>query len=112
MCAASLIASRPWSVIVTEADLPDGDWRTVLELAHCCGGPAVVVTSRLADERLWSEVLHLGGYDVLVQPFDDDEIARVLTLARQKMPGFPESSQSSHASLTQVAETCLYDSAA
>src|ERR1019366_5350356 len=37
--------------------------------------------SRLADERLWAEVLNLGWYDVLATPFDADEVYRVMSYA-------------------------------
>ena len=39
--------------------------------------PVLIVTSKVADEYLWSEVLNLGGYDVLAQPLDRDEVTRV-----------------------------------
>ena len=39
------------------------------------------MTSRLADDRLWSEALNLGAYDVLAKPYDPDEVLRVLDLA-------------------------------
>ncbi len=42
---------------------------------------AVIVASRLADEHLWVEVLNLGGHDVLLTPFDRNELFRVLFLA-------------------------------
>ena len=41
----------------------------------------MIVTSRLADDRLWAEVLNLGGYDVLAKPFDASEVARVVGTA-------------------------------
>jgi hypothetical protein len=37
----------------------------------------VIVSSRLADERLWAEVLNLGGYDVLGMPFEPEKVLRV-----------------------------------
>jgi DNA-binding response OmpR family regulator len=40
--------------------------------------PKLIVTSRLADERLWSEVLNLGGFDVLAQPFNPREALRCI----------------------------------
>lgn len=43
--------------------------------------PFVIVTSRLADNRLWCEALNLGAYDVLAKPFDEAEVTRVLTAA-------------------------------
>jgi len=43
--------------------------------------PLLVVTSRKADDTLWSEVLNLGGYDVLAQPYERAEVVRILSLA-------------------------------
>jgi len=45
--------------------------------------PQLVVASRTADDRLWAEVLNIGGYDVLAQPFDSDEVSRVIAAARR-----------------------------
>jgi hypothetical protein len=35
------------------------------------------VFSRLADESLWAQVLNLGGFDVLMTPFEAEEVLRV-----------------------------------
>jgi DNA-binding response OmpR family regulator len=43
--------------------------------------PLLIVTSRLADDRLWTEALNLGAYDVIAKPFDRKEVDRVLNLA-------------------------------
>jgi DNA-binding response OmpR family regulator len=43
--------------------------------------PLLVVTSRVADDRLWSEVLNLGGYDVLAKPLNTKEVFHVAGLA-------------------------------
>jgi len=43
--------------------------------------PELIVTSRLADDRLWAEALNLGAYDVLAKPFNRDEVLRSLSLA-------------------------------
>jgi DNA-binding response OmpR family regulator len=43
----------------------------------------LIVTSRTADEHLWAEVLNIGGYDVLPQPFNRDEVERVVAAARR-----------------------------
>jgi DNA-binding NtrC family response regulator len=69
-------------VIVCSRDLPDGDWREFLDLAAAWISPAkVIVVSRLADNRLWSEVLNLGGYDLLASPLDEREVSYVLDSA-------------------------------
>ena len=77
---------RRWRVVICEAVLPDGDWRDVLELFAGEAAPRLIVTSRLADERLWSDVLHRGGYDVLAQPLADLEMDRVIRLAHADAP--------------------------
>ena len=63
-------------VVICESSLPDGDWRDLLDKA-----PRLIVTAREADDELWAEVLNLGGYDVLAQPFDETEVSRVVALA-------------------------------
>ena len=70
------------SVVICEALLPDGNWKDLLaRMAQSGAAPVLVVTSNVADESLWAEVLNLGGYDVLAQPFDGEEVARVVRSA-------------------------------
>ena len=69
-------------VVICETELPDASWQDVLAgLSRMPEPPVLVVSSRLADERLWGEVLNLGGYDVLAKPFDATEVFRVVSLA-------------------------------
>ncbi len=80
--ALRLLRARPVPVVVCDCSLPDGGWKEVLEEAAAFPHPPVViVTSRLADDRLWSEVMNLGGYDVLEKPFNQSELVRVVSLA-------------------------------
>ena len=76
-------------VVITTCEVPNWDWKRVLRnLRRMSRPPQLIVTSRTADERLWSEVLNCGGYDVLPQPFRKDEIQRVIAAAhRQYDPG-------------------------
>jgi len=70
------------AIVVCESNLPDGSWKDIL--AHFPDypeEPILIVTSRRPDGYLWSEVLNLGGYDVLTKPFDDLEVHRVLVNA-------------------------------
>jgi len=84
--ALSLVRQRRIPVVICERNLPDGDWTSVLgglkELPH---RPQLIVSSRLADHRLWADVLDLGGYDLLISPFDAGEVSRVVFMAWHSM---------------------------
>jgi DNA-binding NtrC family response regulator len=80
--AAAHLKRSAISVVICDTDLPDGDWKDVLEhVQEARSAPVLIVTSRVADHSLWAEVLNLGGYDVLAQPFDREEVTRVVTSA-------------------------------
>ena len=64
-------------VVFCDADRAPGEWKRVLaELSSLPRPPMVIVVSRLADNRLWSEALNLGAWDVLAKPFDRMEVFR------------------------------------
>jgi DNA-binding response OmpR family regulator len=70
------------SIVICERDLPDGTWKDVFGfVGTLINPPLVLVVSRHADENLWGEVLNLGGYDVLLKPFDRAEVTRVVGMA-------------------------------
>jgi DNA-binding NtrC family response regulator len=69
-------------VVLTEALLPDGNWTDVLQYLKRSGkGTVVVVTNRFADGQFWSDILDLGAYDLLPQPFCSGEVQRILANA-------------------------------
>ena len=77
--ARIFLMELPVAVVLSEVTLADGDWKCVLqETRKLQVAPALVVSSRLADERLWAEVLNLGGHDVLLTPFEPAEVERVI----------------------------------
>ena len=72
-------------VVLTDAALPDGDWREVLQIVTQAGiNTEVVVCSRLGDHKLWIDVLEQGAYDVLVEPYDCEEVRRIVEAAADK----------------------------
>lgn len=80
--AADFLRSATVPVVICESDLPDGDWKDVLErIALNIPPPQLIVTTQLADDRLWAEVLNRGGYDVLAKPFCAPEVFRIVSLA-------------------------------
>jgi DNA-binding response OmpR family regulator len=73
--AVDSLRRNPVPVVMTERDLPHGDWKDVLAaIQQLPRTPLLIVTARLADEYLWAEVLNLGGHDVLSQPFQVTEL--------------------------------------
>jgi DNA-binding response OmpR family regulator len=83
--ALTYLSENDTAVVICERDLPDGDWRLVLTgFRSLPMPPNLIVTSFLANDELWAEVLNLGGYDVLAQPFDTQEVYRTVFLAWQE----------------------------
>lgn len=69
-------------IVLCENDVLRDSWRGLLvELAKFPDPPLLIVTSRLADERLWAEALNLGAWDVLATPLDGEEVHRTLNSA-------------------------------
>jgi len=69
-------------VVLCECNLPDGSWKDILNrIVDMEMPPQLVVISRLADAYLWSEVLNLGGFDVLAKPLVATEVRQVLEAA-------------------------------
>ncbi len=80
--ALTAIRQKQFSIIISERDLSPGTWKQVLAVINeLQNPPLLIVTSRLADERLWSEVLNLGGWDVLAKPFSVKEVRWVVNMA-------------------------------
>lgn len=86
--AALILQERTLSVILCERDLPDGNWKDLLDRAsQQKNPPMVLVISNQADNSLWADVLSLGGYDVLMKPFEVSEVTPVLRMAWQRWKG-------------------------
>jgi DNA-binding NtrC family response regulator len=80
--ARAVIRDGKYPVILTEANLNDGTWRDILELARQVAPRSeVIVTDAGADARFWAEVLNMGAYDLIAQPFATGEVQRILSNA-------------------------------
>ena len=76
------LRQTPVPVVLCDRDLPDGSWLDILGQAdRAPSRPLVIVASRLADERLWSEVLNLGAFDLIAKPFSASDVLHVLSAA-------------------------------
>lgn len=80
--AWSCLRHGPAPLILCERDLPDGNWKVLFELTETLPRPPrFIVSSRLADDYLWVEVLNLGGQDVLQTPFVAHEVRHAVQSA-------------------------------
>jgi DNA-binding NtrC family response regulator len=80
--ARTILRRREIGVVICERDLSPGTWVDMLkELELFPNAPSLIVTSRLADDRLWAEALNLGAYDVLAKPFERMELVRSVSSA-------------------------------
>ncbi|HEY2015224.1 MAG TPA: response regulator [Bryobacteraceae bacterium] len=80
--ALDLLRTNRIPILFCESDLRPGMWQKMLEQVMSFPEPPyLIVTSRLADDRLWAEALNLGAYDVLSKPFDKTEVIRIVSSA-------------------------------
>ena len=80
--AMEFLERHPVQVVVAERDVPNWGWKEVLgDLRRLENPPQLIVASHAPDEALWAEVLNIGGYDVLPQPLERDEVERVIASA-------------------------------
>ncbi len=71
-------------VVICESHGLEGSWKELLaHFTRMQRPPLLVVTSLFADERLWSEALNLGAYNVLAKPFSTNEVLHVIGFAAQ-----------------------------
>jgi DNA-binding NtrC family response regulator len=80
--ALAFLQTHTTGVVICHADPPHADWQNLLgQCTRLDLRPHIVVCCRLADDRLWAEVLNLGGFDLIAMPFEADEVVRVSTEA-------------------------------
>jgi DNA-binding NtrC family response regulator len=71
-----------YQVALLPAVLPDNGWWSLWgEITLLNPRPEVLVYAHNASFQLWSGVLEMGGYDVIVEPFTDDELQHAVTRA-------------------------------
>jgi CheY-like chemotaxis protein len=86
--ARTMLARHEISVVICDSDLPGGGWRETLAVIHGLQRPSkLIVATRHADERLWAEVLNLGGFDVVTRPWAKFELTRAVESAATNWQG-------------------------
>lgn len=108
--AVTLMRRESIPVVICVGDSRDCTWKQLLDdAARIPGAPRVVVSSRLADDHLWAEVLQAGAYDFLAIPWEPREVLRVISLAWQS---WSIGQRPANQSPKPMAETRLLTSAA
>ena len=76
--AQQKLADQSYDLVFVDAELPGGSWQQLVETVSASGKNCeVIVCSRCGDDRLWAEVLQCGAYDLIPEPYDDREVARI-----------------------------------
>jgi PleD family two-component response regulator len=90
--AATLICEGDvFQVALLPASLSDTDWWELWGvLALLNPRPALLVYAREATFQLWSGVLELGGHDVIVEPFSDEELQDAVLRAAKSFEERPQ----------------------
>jgi DNA-binding NtrC family response regulator len=77
-----LKGSTAYDVVLADAELTDGSWRDILQfILDSRRSCEMIVCSRCGDEQLWAEVLQCGAYDMLVEPYERQEVHRIIQSA-------------------------------
>jgi DNA-binding NtrC family response regulator len=78
-----LVLSRAaYQVALLPAALPGNGWWALWgEIVLLHPMPEILVYARAASFELWSGVLEMGGYDVIVEPFTDGQLQQAVTRA-------------------------------
>ncbi|MGH9783058.1 MAG: response regulator [Terriglobia bacterium] len=80
--ARQKLAEQSHDLLFVDAELPGGSWQELVEAVSASGTNCeVIVCSRCGDDRLWAEVLQCGAYDLIPEPFDEREVARIAQCA-------------------------------
>jgi len=73
-----------FSVAILPVTLSSAEWWAIWgELCLLNPRPAILVYARTATFELWTSVLDLGGYDIIVEPFSERGIQEAVLRAAQ-----------------------------
>ena len=93
--AFAFLRRNPIPLIISWSEMPDGNWKDLLrQLALLTRPPLLTVSYQPTGHYFWSEVMSLGGYDVLVRPFSAPDVFRMVSLAWENWKEGIESARS------------------
>ena len=82
-------------LILADAELPDGSWRNLILFAQNSGlRSEMIICAKAGESELWAEVIQCGAYDMIAEPFERQEVIRIIrsTLDSQYMRRFTQAS--------------------
>ena len=80
--ALAFLRQNPLPLVISWCEMPDGNWKDLLRQLRLLPKPPLLAVSYQPTGRcFWSEVISLGGYDVLVKPFEAPDVFRLVSLA-------------------------------
>jgi DNA-binding NtrC family response regulator len=69
-------------IMLFDRDAADAGWQTAMRrLIKTRRGACVVLLSSVADQYLWDEVVHQGGFELLTRPFRKEQVLSTLMFA-------------------------------
>ena len=75
----ALLRTQRIPIVLCDDDAYPDAWREILRACRVLPAPpCVIVTSRLAGDGLWMELLGEGAFDLLSKPFDPSEVMRII----------------------------------
>lgn len=75
----ALLRTHRIPIVLCDHDAYPDAWREILRACKLLPAPpCVIVTSRLAEDRLWMELLNEGAFDLLSKPFDPSDVMRII----------------------------------
>jgi FixJ family two-component response regulator len=81
-----LARQNSYLVALLPASLADAGWWSLWgELSLLHPRPAVLVYAPTASFQLWSDVLEVGGYDLIQDPFTDEELQGAVLRAAKSL---------------------------
>ena len=101
--ALSLIATRPFDLVVTDIRMPGADGFEVLKaVKEQAPDTEVVLMTAFASVQKAVEAIKLGAYDYIQKPFDPDDVSLIVARAVERkrlreraVPRWPETSPDS-----------------
>ena len=74
-----LSGNHSYDLLLVDAELPDGTWRNLILFVQNSGMTCeMIVCAGLGDRELWAEAIQCGAYDLIAEPFEQQEVTRII----------------------------------